>query len=179
MYTTTEAAALLNTARRNVQNYCKRHNITKRGRDYDISERDIEGIRSELGKVGRPKAIEQDSRGRCAPADTRRKSQKDTTTMATYATQSVGIDGETDVTVTTGIAHVPAGWNMTTEKAAQRSWLIGRISRKDRGGYHVTSYAQQTFQIDDWEVNQAADFGSYDEALGWIKAECNNVLERL
>lgn len=100
--------------------------------------------------------------------------------MATYETQSVGIDGETDVTVTTGIARVPTGWqNMTPEKAAQRSWLVGRISRKDRGGYHVTSYAQQTFQRNDWTQNNAADFGSYDEALGWIKSECNNVLERL
>lgn len=53
MYTTTEAAALLNTARRNVQNYCARHKVTKRGRDYDITERDIEGMRAELGKPGR------------------------------------------------------------------------------------------------------------------------------
>lgn len=53
MYTTTDAAALLNTARRNVQNYCKRHNLPKRGRDYDITERDIEGMKAELGKPGR------------------------------------------------------------------------------------------------------------------------------
>lgn len=52
---TTEAAALLNTALRNVQNYCKRHNVPKRGRDYDITDQDIEGMRQELGKVGRPK----------------------------------------------------------------------------------------------------------------------------
>ena len=54
--TTTEAAALLNTALRNVQNYCKRHNLPKRGRDYDIAAADIEGIRAELGRVGRPKS---------------------------------------------------------------------------------------------------------------------------
>ena len=48
MTTTTEAAALLQTARRNVQNYCKRHNLPKRGRDYDISDQDIEGMRQEL-----------------------------------------------------------------------------------------------------------------------------------
>jgi len=51
--TTTEAAALIGTARRNVQNYCKRHALPKRGRDYDISDRDIEGMRNELGKPGR------------------------------------------------------------------------------------------------------------------------------
>lgn len=51
-HTTTEAAALLNTARRNVQNYCKRHNIPKRGRDYDITPDDIEGMKQELGKPG-------------------------------------------------------------------------------------------------------------------------------
>jgi len=53
--TTLEAAALLNTALRNVQNYCKRHNLPKRGRDYDIAEADIQGIAAELGKVGRRK----------------------------------------------------------------------------------------------------------------------------
>ena len=53
MTTTTEAAALLQTARRNVQNYCKRHSLPKRGRDYDISDQDIEGMRAELGKPGR------------------------------------------------------------------------------------------------------------------------------
>jgi hypothetical protein len=52
--TTTEVAVLLGTARRNIQNYCKRHNVTKRGRDYDISARDIAGMRRELGKPGRP-----------------------------------------------------------------------------------------------------------------------------
>lgn len=54
MHTTAEAAAVLNTALRNVQNYCKRHNVPKRGRDYDISEQDIAQMRDELGKVGRP-----------------------------------------------------------------------------------------------------------------------------
>lgn len=55
MYTTSEAAALLSTARRNVQNYCKRHTLPKRGRDYNISDQDIDGMRAELGKPGRKK----------------------------------------------------------------------------------------------------------------------------
>lgn len=99
--------------------------------------------------------------------------------MATYEARPVGIEGETDIIVRTGIAQVPDGWqNMTPEKAASHPFLIGRIGR-DRGRYHVTSYAQQTFQRKDWKQNSAADFGTYDEALAWIKADCDNVLERL
>lgn len=52
-YTTNEVAVMLQTELRNVQNYCKRHKVSKRGRDYDISEQDIEGMRDELGKPGR------------------------------------------------------------------------------------------------------------------------------
>lgn len=60
MYTTSEAAALLDTARRNVQNYCKRHNLPKRGRDYNISDHDIHGMRAELGRPGRkPKLLKE------------------------------------------------------------------------------------------------------------------------
>lgn len=100
--------------------------------------------------------------------------------MAIYETRDVGIQGETDVIVKTGMPVIPEGWqNMTPEKAARKEWLIGRISQRDRGGYHVTSYAQQVFQIADWKQNNAADFDDYDQALGWIKSECNNVLERL
>lgn len=58
--TTSEAAALLSTARRNVQNYCKRHNLSKQGRDYVVSDQDIQGMRAELGKPGRkPKGQKQ------------------------------------------------------------------------------------------------------------------------
>lgn len=53
-YTTTEAAALLQTARRNVQNYAKRHNLPKFGREYIVTEQDIARMRNELGKPGRP-----------------------------------------------------------------------------------------------------------------------------
>ena len=99
--------------------------------------------------------------------------------MATYEAQSTGIKGETDIVVRTGIAVVPAGWqNMTAEKAAERNWLVGRISF-DKGQYRVTSYAQQTFQREDWEKNTSGAFRSYDEAFAWIVSECNNVLERL
>lgn len=51
-YTTTQAAELLNTNRRNVQNYAKRHGLGKFGREYIITEKDIEGMRDELGKPG-------------------------------------------------------------------------------------------------------------------------------
>ncbi len=52
-YTTTEAAALLGTAHRNVQNYAKRHELRKFGREYVITELDIEGMRGSIGKPGR------------------------------------------------------------------------------------------------------------------------------
>jgi hypothetical protein len=52
-YTTTEAAALLGVARRNVQNYAKRHELKKFGREYVITQIDIDAMRGELGKVGR------------------------------------------------------------------------------------------------------------------------------
>lgn len=52
-YTTTEAAALLGMARRNIQNYAKRHGLKKFGREYVVTEADIEGMRAELGRVGR------------------------------------------------------------------------------------------------------------------------------
>ena len=51
-YTTTQAAALLQTARRNVQNYAKRHSLKKFGREYIITAKDIEGMKLELGKPG-------------------------------------------------------------------------------------------------------------------------------
>lgn len=54
-YTTDQAAALLGTDRRNVQNYAKRHSLPKFGRQYIITKTDIEGMRNELGKPG-PKA---------------------------------------------------------------------------------------------------------------------------
>lgn len=56
-YTTTEAAKLLKTARRNVQNYCKRHGLKKFGREYVVTSADLEGMKNELGKVGRKKVI--------------------------------------------------------------------------------------------------------------------------
>jgi len=98
--------------------------------------------------------------------------------MATYETRSVGIAGETDIVVKTGLTIVPSGWSMTPDRAADYPFLAGRISL-DAGRYHVTSYAQQTFQRDDWTQNNAAYFGNYDEAFAWIVSECNNVLERL
>lgn len=52
-YTTTAAAELLKTARRNVQNYCKRHGLKKFGREYVVTQADLEGMRLELGRVGR------------------------------------------------------------------------------------------------------------------------------
>jgi hypothetical protein len=52
-YTTTEAAELLNTNRRNVQNYAKRHGLKKFGREYIITANDIEGLKNELGKPGK------------------------------------------------------------------------------------------------------------------------------
>lgn len=51
-YTTTRAAAILQTDRRNVQNYAKRHALPKFGREYIITEADIEAMRSELGRPG-------------------------------------------------------------------------------------------------------------------------------
>lgn len=51
-YTTTQAAEMLKTNRRNVQNYAKRHGIKKFGREYVITAKDIEGMKSELGKPG-------------------------------------------------------------------------------------------------------------------------------
>jgi hypothetical protein len=52
-YTTAEAAALLGTAHRNVQNYAKRHDLRKFGREYIITDADIEGMRGEIGRPGR------------------------------------------------------------------------------------------------------------------------------
>lgn len=60
-YTTTEAAALLNTARRNVQNYARRHGLKKFGREYVVTEADLEGMRNELGRVGRKVRKDQDN----------------------------------------------------------------------------------------------------------------------
>lgn len=51
-YTTTQAAEILQTNRRNVQNYAKRHGLSKFGREYIITESDIEEMRNELGKPG-------------------------------------------------------------------------------------------------------------------------------
>jgi hypothetical protein len=51
-YTTTQAAEMLKTNRRNVQNYAKRHDLKKFGREYIITTKDIEGMREELGKPG-------------------------------------------------------------------------------------------------------------------------------
>ena len=69
-YTTTEAAALLNTARQNVQKYCQAHKVRKVGRDYVISPKVLEDIRQSLSsipadkpKVGRPKASREQSPG--------------------------------------------------------------------------------------------------------------------
>lgn len=56
-YTTTEAAEILKTDRRNIQNYAKRHNLPKFGREYIIKESDFEGMRSELGKPGAKKKV--------------------------------------------------------------------------------------------------------------------------
>lgn len=50
-HTTTEAAALLNTARLNVQTWCKRHNVKKVGRDYQISNKVLEQIRQSLTSI--------------------------------------------------------------------------------------------------------------------------------
>jgi len=100
--------------------------------------------------------------------------------MATYETQSTGITGETDIVVRTGTAIVPDGWqNLTPEQAAQKAFLVGRISQENDRRFHVTSYAQQTFQRNDWRQNNAAYLSTYDEAFAWIISECNNVLERL
>ena len=100
--------------------------------------------------------------------------------MATYETQTTGIVGETDVTVKTGMAIVPEGWqNLTTDQAARKAFLVGRITEMWPGRFHVTSYAQQTFQRADWQENNVADLGTYDAALSWIISECNNVLERM
>lgn len=52
-YTTSQAAEKLGTNRRNVQNYALRHGLPKFGREYIITERDIEGMKGELGKPGR------------------------------------------------------------------------------------------------------------------------------
>jgi hypothetical protein len=99
--------------------------------------------------------------------------------MAAYETRSTGIADETDVVVKTDLAIVPPGWqNLTPDQAAQKAWLVGRISR-DGARYRVTSYAQQTFQRSDWKQNSGAWSNTYDEALAWIIGECNNVLERL
>jgi hypothetical protein len=58
-YTSNEAAAMLRTAQRNIQNYCNRHKLPKFGRGYIITERDLEGMQAELGRVGRkPKGKE-------------------------------------------------------------------------------------------------------------------------
>jgi hypothetical protein len=51
-FTTTEAAELLSTNRRNVQNYAKRHGLKKFGREYIITQKDIDGMKAELGKPG-------------------------------------------------------------------------------------------------------------------------------
>ncbi len=51
-YTTTQAAEMLNTNRRNVQNYAHRHGLPKFGREYIITAKDIEGLKEELGKPG-------------------------------------------------------------------------------------------------------------------------------
>lgn len=168
MITTTEAAALLSTALRNVQNYCKRHQIVRHGRDYLIPEAEIERMRAELGKVGRKK------RDQAKPPECGRRLN----TMTIYETRDVGMKGETDVVVKTGITTTIDGWNMTHEQVAQHPFLVGRISQR-RVGYHVVSYAQQSFQRSDWRRNNWIDVATYDEALGWIKSECNNVLERL
>ncbi len=54
-YTTDQAAEILKTAKRNVQNYAHRHSLPKFGRQYIITAKDIEGMREELGKPGAKK----------------------------------------------------------------------------------------------------------------------------
>lgn len=52
-YTTGQAAKILKTDRRNVQNYAKRHGLPKFGREYIIKDSDFAGLQEELGKPGR------------------------------------------------------------------------------------------------------------------------------
>jgi len=60
-YTTDQAAELLATDLRNVQNYAKRHSLRKFGRQYIITDADIDGMRTELRSQGR-KATARDDR---------------------------------------------------------------------------------------------------------------------
>ncbi len=70
VHTTAEVAALLETARRNIQNYCRRHNLPKFGREYMISDGDIEDMTEELWSIeratdrrpGRKKRIAEEQR---------------------------------------------------------------------------------------------------------------------
>lgn len=57
--TTTEAAARLGTTRQNVQKWCARHGVEKRGGMFWIDEATMERIKSRLGKPGREKKEEQ------------------------------------------------------------------------------------------------------------------------
>jgi hypothetical protein len=98
---------------------------------------------------------------------------------ATYETRPVGIPGETDVIARPGVARQLDSWNLTPEQVATHPFLVGRISQERPDRYHITSYAQQVFQRSDWKQNNAAYRRSYEDALAWLVAECNNVLERL
>lgn len=71
-YTTTQAAEMLNTARRNVQNYAKRHGLKKFGREYIVTAQDIEGMKEELGKPGvKPRNVATNVAGRNNTEETR------------------------------------------------------------------------------------------------------------
>lgn len=56
LYNTSEAGVLLGLSRIAIIQHCKRNNIGKKvGRDWVLTEEDIDQIRDRLGKVGRPK----------------------------------------------------------------------------------------------------------------------------
>jgi hypothetical protein len=56
LYSTTEAGEILGLSRIAVIQHCKRNNIGKKiGRDWVLTEEDLNKIRERIGKTGRPK----------------------------------------------------------------------------------------------------------------------------
>lgn len=56
--TTTEAAKVLGTDPQNVRGWCRRHGVTKHGREYLIDQKTFARIKARLGKPGREKKEE-------------------------------------------------------------------------------------------------------------------------
>lgn len=61
--TSNDAAGRLGVSRESVVYHCRKNGVGKKiGRDWMLSEKDIEAIRSRMGRVGRPRKTESENK---------------------------------------------------------------------------------------------------------------------